>query len=380
MPQRVKMNISDIIKNLRIVHLNKEDAKAETDNLILFKKLVQTNEGMYPDIDNWVKKKVIPGLKTSERTAYIGYINEDPIISAVVKHGDHSKFCHLKIAENFQANHLGELFFSLMALEIRHIAKEIYFTLPEGLWEKQRNFFESFNFVKAVPSEMQYRLFEKELKCSANFNNVWEAVLSKLPSIAQAFSIDGYSMENGLLMSIRPEYAEKLMSGEKRVEIRRKFAKKWKGHRITIYASRPECALVGEGKIEKVVAGEPDFIWEKYHSEIGCSRDDFAKYTDTAKQVYAIVFVDVQRYKEKMPISQLSHLLNVNPSDDYLRPPQSYCTLSGDKSWGKAVSIAALLQRSLKETLPGQHSRLKDAFIKKPVVPEYHTQLPLIQL
>ena len=334
-------------KDFRFVRLNERDAKNLSDHLSYFKDLVSANEEMYPGIDKWVDHKVIPGLKSSERVAFVGYLEENPVISAVVKRGKHSKFCHLRISDDLQDMHLGELFFSLMALEVRHEAEEIHFTLPESLWEAEREFFHSFGFNEATAAETQYRLFDTELRCSSSFSAVWKAVLDRLPKIADIFSVGGYSMHNGLLMSIQPEYADRLLSGEKRVEIRRKFSTKWAGQKVSLYASSPSNALVGEAMIDRVVVGEPERIWAEFNSETDCTKEEFDKYTESAKEIYAIVFHEVLPYKEKIFLTQVSHLLNKD-----LTPPQSYCTLENNKPWVEAVSIAALLHGSFRITEP----------------------------
>ena len=324
---------------LKIVRLSESDAKHQSDHIVNFSKLVLANETMYPGIDKWLKNKVIPGLKASERVAYIGYENENPIVTAVVKHGGDSKFCHLRINDDFQNEHLGELFFSLMALEVRNEARDIHFTLPESLWSKKHDFFKSFGFKEIAKAGTQYRIFDQELRCSAPFHEVWKAVIDKIPKLINNYTIGGYSLHNGLILSIKPEYAQNVLEGKKTVEIRRKFAKKWIGHKAALYASGDKKALVGEATIFDVVAASPSQIWKLYGHEIGCSKDDFDNYTSMGYQVYAIVLSDIQPYNSYIPITQISHLIHKD-----LTPPQSYFTLEKNKPWAEAVSIASLLQ------------------------------------
>lgn len=336
------MSESSIIKNdLKIVKLNSVDVIRNTDHLTFFKNLVLSNENMYPNIDKWVKDKVLPGLKTSERIGYVGYLNNLPVISAVLKKGKHAKFCHLKIDDSLQDDNLGEAFFALMTLEARHEAQEIHFTLPESLWDSKKEFFQSFGFKDAIKSKVQYRLFEEELKCTAPYRIVQEAVLRKLPKLARKFSIDGHSMVNSLLMSIKPENAEKIFHKGKRVEIRRKFSTKWIGEDICIYASQPSACLMGEALIKNVVRGSPEYIWEEYHTKINSSKEDFDDYVSTLEEVYAIELDNVNAYRQMVPISQLMFLGNSE-----LVPPQSYQILENNESWSQAVSMAALLHGS----------------------------------
>jgi predicted transcriptional regulator len=295
---------------------------------------------MYPNIGKWFEQKVVPGLKAEERVGYVGYVDERPAVSAIVKRGNAAKFCHLRIKEELQDVHLGEAFFTLMGLEVRDFAKEVHFTLPEGLWEKENKFFKSFGFRRAVKAGHQYRLFEDELRCSAGFDRVWTAILEKVPKIARAFFIDGHSLESKLLMSIRAENARKVLSGKKKVEVRRRFSKKWAGCKVSIYASGSERCLVGEVSISKVVVGQPESIWESFRDELGCTRAEFDEYTRSLSEVFAIVLENATPYVRSIPLREFSNL-----TQKKLRPPQSYCNLSRNANWAEAVSIGALLQR-----------------------------------
>lgn len=335
-------------KDLRIVRLTEADSKKETDYIQTFKELILSNEEMYPGIDKWLANRVLPGIKTLERTAYVGYIGDNPTVSAVVKKGGHSKFCHLKIHDDIQNNHLGEIFFALMALEVRRYSEEIHFTLPFSLWEKKKDFFKSFGFYDATKAGTQYRLFDMELRCSSPFNIVWKSVLEKLPKLRDDFSVGGYSMDNALVMSIKPTHAEKIINNEKSVEIRRKFAKRWEGHRVAIYASTPLNALLGQATIRRVVQDDPEHIWNIYQKEIGTTKEEFEEYTANTSEIFAIELEDICPYQSSIPLSQIYHFLN---PETELRPPQSYFSLEKNQQWSQAVSIAALLHGSFKNLI-----------------------------
>jgi predicted transcriptional regulator/N-acetylglutamate synthase-like GNAT family acetyltransferase len=301
---------------------------------------------MYPEIERWYKGKVLPGIKQDERVAFVGYLNEKPAVSAVVKKGNNAKFCHLRINEALRDSHLGEVFFSLMALEIRDLAKDIHFTLPESLWETKGEFFRSFGFRSAEVAEAQYRLFDRELACSATFPAVWSSVLEKIPKLSDLYSMGGFTSDNQLLMSVKPEFAERIMQRKKTVELRRKFSTRWIGHRINIYASAPVMGLIGEARIAGVVAGKPDVIWERFHEQVGCSRAEFNTYATGTDELYAIELDDVRPYRNGLSLVQMSHLVK-----EHLTPPQSYMTLEKNKPWAKAVSLAAYLHGCFRSTL-----------------------------
>lgn len=331
----------------RVIRLTEEDATRSTDPLRTLGEQLAFQEEMYPRIKTWFRDKVIPGLRDGSRVAYLGFEGEKPILTAVVKRGEHAKFCHLRIAEEFQDLHLGEVFFSIMALEVRTTAKDIHFTLPESLWIRRREFFSSFGFRDVIRTRTQYRLFEEELRTSASFWDVWRAARQRLPKLTNCFSINDYAMSPKLLLSVKPEFAGRLLCGDKTVEVRRRFHGRWRGARVALYASSPEKALVGEATIEDVEAASPTMVWEQYKDQLGCSRQEFLAYTGTTAEVFAIHLQDVTPYTSRIPLCQFEYLL-----EEELAPPQSHCEVHGDRPWGKAISIAALLhgcQRSMEK-------------------------------
>jgi predicted transcriptional regulator/N-acetylglutamate synthase-like GNAT family acetyltransferase len=325
-----------------IVRLRAADARGLSDHMRDFNQLILENEPMYPGIDRWLGDKVLPGIISCERVAYVGYVDGLPAVSAVVKRGEASKFCHLKIREDMQDKHLGEAFFSLMSLESRGVAREIHFTLPESLWEREKRFFTSFGFDRVVRAGHQYRLFDEELRCCAPFQKVWQSVLQKLPKIARTFAINGRPFDPGMLMSVKPTHAAAVLSGKKTVEVRRRFSKELAGYRVSIYASHPRCSIVGDALIQQVILDNPRQIWERFGDQIGCTRTEFADYARSAGELYAIVLVDVVPYDKSLSLSEASRAVNTP-----LRPPQSYQRLETSRAWAEAVSLGALLQRSI---------------------------------
>jgi predicted transcriptional regulator len=321
--------------------LGRADAQRWTDNLIILRELILSNQGMYPNIDQWFAKKVVPGLRSSERIAYIAYENEKPIATAILKLGDKSKFCHLRIQQDFQDMDLGQMFFVQMALQAYGHAKEIHFTLPESLWLAKNGFFQSFGFTCARKASRQYRNGDVELLCSAPFTDVWSAALSKLPALLSKFSPTGISLKNQIMISVKPKYAEQILSGSKVIEVRKKFSHKWVGCKAVLYSSRPVSAVVGEATIDSVTYGHPSDIWSKWESHLGCSWKEFQSYVASASQVSAIQLRNATPYSTPVSLDQLSHLVRRD-----LRPPQSFCDLrpSNDNPWAKATLLISLLQ------------------------------------
>lgn len=330
------------VKNFSLVRITGTDVRRKTDWLFNFRMLIQQNEDMYPAIEKWLERRVFSGLKSGERIGYIGLCDETPVASAIVKKGEVSKFCHLRLDDTIQDQGIGEFFFVLMALETRDVANRVKFTLPANLWDKEKDFFSSFGFSNAVAAKRQYRAFEEELFCTAPFSTVFSCVRQKLPKMFGRLSVGKHLLISHLLISLTLDNAEKVLSGLKSVEIRKRFSKSWENKRATIYASRPAAALVGEADIVRVKSGDPEYIWNHFGHSVGCKREEYDSYVGNENKVFAIVLDNVTAFAEQVPISQLSHLL-----DEPLNPPQSYLGLSNSDKWSSAVSLAAALQSAL---------------------------------
>jgi predicted transcriptional regulator len=327
--------------NFRIVRIGEVDARVHSDELRALTSMIRSSEGMYPNIGRWISEKVLPGLRSSERAAWVAYEGQKVIAAAVLKLGPSAKFCHLRVESNFQDMDLGQLFFTQMTLETQHLAKEIHFTLPESLWQSKRKFFESFGFKRTAKSVRQYRYGDTELACSAPHAVARIAALNRLPALVRKFNVNGYSLYGDLLVSMKPQYAERILAGTKLIEIRKRFSGKWVGCKAILYSSSPQRALVGEATVRSITSGCPTDIWARFGNSIGCSSKDFKAYVGSAKEISAIELDEIFPYRQPIGLSQISRLLGEN-----LRPPQSYCDLrldKGQRPWARAVSVASVL-------------------------------------
>lgn len=333
------MDLFQTEANLQIVRISERDVHLKTSRLEVFKAAINRHEPMYPQISIWLRDKVFPGIINGSRIAYLGLCNDMPVVTAIAKRGESTKFCHLHIDKDIQDRNLGELFFALMVIDVRHIANGIHFTLPSSLWEKEREFFSSFGFDAISKAPTQYRNSDEELMCRSTFNHVWELTLEKLPKLIDLHSLDGQNISNGLLMSIQPQYIKKIFNGDKVIEIRKKFNYKWSNRRVTLYSSHPTKAIMGYAVIQSVVSDTPENIWRNYGDQLGCTRTEFDSYTNGHVKVFAIQLSNVCPYISPMPLRQLSWFLDKN-----LKPPQSYASLKENKSWLNAITVADILQ------------------------------------
>lgn len=119
-----------------------------------------------------------------------------------------------------------------------------------------------------------------------------------------------------ILLSIKPEYAEKIFNGEKKYEYRKKIFKRKDVKSIIVYVTKPVGKVIGEFEIDQILEGEPSFIWEKTKKHAGISSKDYFKYFDGNDKGFAIGIKKVIKYQEPL------ELQNIKPT--IKTPPQSF--------------------------------------------------------
>jgi len=121
-----------------------------------------------------------------------------------------------------------------------------------------------------------------------------------------------------VLLSIKPEYAERILEGEKRFEFRKVLFKNCAVKTVVIYATKPVGKVVGEFEIESVISGRPNKVWNLTAEFAGISQGFFNDYFLGRETAYAIEVSKVKRYEEPLDLnSLLPHGI----------APQSFCYL-----------------------------------------------------
>ena len=114
-----------------------------------------------------------------------------------------------------------------------------------------------------------------------------------------------------VILSIKPEFVEKIFSGEKQYEYRKVLFKQ-KVDTVYIYASRPISKIVGEFKIDEILCDTPENIWKETRRQSGVTRKFFDKYYKGREKAVALKIKDCKEYKEER--IDYSSYPNRNPS------------------------------------------------------------------
>ena len=124
--------------------------------------------------------------------------------------------------------------------------------------------------------------------------------------------------ERSLLLSIRPEFAEKIFDGSKTAELRRRRPRVKKGDWVYVYVVSPVKAVRGAFRVKKVIDDLPAKLWRKVKDIAGVSREQFDAYYEGAERGYAILVEKVHHF------AQAVHLAKLQRRWPRFRPPQCY--------------------------------------------------------
>lgn len=116
-----------------------------------------------------------------------------------------------------------------------------------------------------------------------------------------------------ILISIRPEYVEKIILGLKRYEYRTKVAKK-DIDAIIIYCTYPTKKVLAEVKIRTILSDTPEGLWERTKEYSGITKRFFDKYFSGKEKAYAYELGEVIRYSRPKELKEFGCAF----------PPQSY--------------------------------------------------------
>jgi len=125
-------------------------------------------------------------------------------------------------------------------------------------------------------------------------------------------------MQTSVLLSIKPEFVEKIFSGLKRYEFRRVIFKSKNVSKVVVYASHPVQRVVGEFEVGGILALSRRQLWQHTKEYSGIAKTYFDDYFADKETAYAIKIKDARRYERPMTLKYLC------PS---AHPPQSFMYL-----------------------------------------------------
>lgn len=119
------------------------------------------------------------------------------------------------------------------------------------------------------------------------------------------------------LLSIKPNFVEEMISGEKKYEYRKKVFKRPDVSSVIVYATKPYGKVVGEFEIEEIIEEDIDTLWNDTKHLSGISEEFFYEYFRNRESGFAIKIKEFIEYDRPLELSELDSKIKM--------APQSFC-------------------------------------------------------
>ncbi len=116
---------------------------------------------------------------------------------------------------------------------------------------------------------------------------------------------------------IKPVYSERIFSGEKTFELRKKLPNSDVAY-ILVYSTVPVGKVVGYAKVKALHRKSPGELWRMVACHAGISEEDYKVYFDGAECACAIEIESVKKFVRPFPVSDIASDFTI---------PQSFCYL-----------------------------------------------------
>lgn len=114
---------------------------------------------------------------------------------------------------------------------------------------------------------------------------------------------------------IKPIYTERIMSGEKKYELRKRLPNNEIDY-ILIYSTTPVGKVVGYAQVKAVYKKSVHDIWDMVSPLAGISEEDYMDYFNGKENACAIELENVWKFKKPFSVKEINENFTV---------PQSFC-------------------------------------------------------
>jgi len=134
------------------------------------------------------------------------------------------------------------------------------------------------------------------------------------------------------VFSIRPQHAERILAGDKTVELRRRFVDEvGAGSLALIYTTSPVRALTGSAEIQEVQKLPVRELWHRHRVAACVPRGDFDTYFQGLDHGYAILLGHPKQLVPPVELAELRDRFGFAPPQSYQYAPQKLLELVEDE-------------------------------------------------
>jgi predicted transcriptional regulator/DNA-binding XRE family transcriptional regulator len=122
-----------------------------------------------------------------------------------------------------------------------------------------------------------------------------------------------------VILSVRPQYSNKIIQGVKTIELRRRFPLVTpQGTTVYIYSASPVRAMIGSAKIVEVIKLPVPDIWRRFGKLAHIDRRHFNEYFDGANEGFAIRLTQARPFTRQLELTELRNRFGFEPPQSFI--------------------------------------------------------------
>lgn len=115
-------------------------------------------------------------------------------------------------------------------------------------------------------------------------------------------------IQKNILLSIKPKYARRIKSREKKWEFRKQI---WSNNKIInkiyLYETSPTQQLIGYFTTNKIITGKPSKVWKLIPKDKGISKEAFFEYFQKSSIAYALEITTLSLFRKQISPHNVIH-------------------------------------------------------------------------
>jgi predicted transcriptional regulator/DNA-binding XRE family transcriptional regulator len=163
-------------------------------------------------------------------------------------------------------------------------------------------------------------VFDRSALVSLPIDDAFESELEDVDQlILPLFEDSLFKSSRDVVLSVKPHYSKKIVTGMNTVELRRRFPMSPpRGTIAYIYSTSPDRAMIGSAKIASIQKLPVKDIWKRFGKVAHIERKDFENYFSGLKEGFAISFAGAQRFNRPLDLAELRERFGFEPPQSFL--------------------------------------------------------------
>lgn len=186
--------------------------------------------------------------------------------------------------------------------EVERISPDIFENMP----------ITEIHLVECPAKEIEQRMYKRDeiswdIKFIQSFleeEKRYAIELSQLRNVPLSVINTSSDNKKNIILPIAPQYIEKILSGEKKYEYRKKLCK-YNISRIYLYATAPVKGIVGEAEVIEKLEENPEDLWNLTFRDSGIDAELFDKYFENCCRACAYKLGTVRKYENIIPLRNI---------------------------------------------------------------------------